>query len=572
VSAEPLSRRTAGLLLAVLTLFAFGVRMRGLDSELPHYTQSDGLILAGQVRRGRTGEEPTAAYGRAARTYPHLLSKLVLLLPDRGRHGPTEGLTEQQHAALASTIWMDLRRMSVWTGTLLVPLTYALARLFLARGPSLFAAAAIATSLLHTSLSQMERPHAAAATLAILAVLAAARLARRPTAGSFVLAGAAAALAIGALHSGVAVLLPLGAAFLLSRRRPQRAPWWWILIGLAIIAVAVRWLYPFSFERGAAGAGPEGLNLSGHQLLRKDFDGSGFLRVLGTMYSYEPVLLLLSVCGGAAALVAFAKRSAPLAAGFRRNLLVAGSYAVPYFLALGIYAQIFERFVLQLLPFFACLSAYGVGRVLRGRGRIAGAVTGALLLALPTALVWKLGSVRAAPDTVERAAAWLEAHVDGEREPVYVLPYLTFPLFYGPQSLERNWRASQHTMWLEYQRELEPGEWTGPRFEIFHPRGKRAMIDALAEDPLEYYVERGARYVVIQQVGEGFKVRALPDTRDALRARAERVLRVSPMAVDDGAADSVGTRYLRNVLEMPYALHLWRARCTGPTLEIYRLP
>src|SRR6185295_19693523 len=95
---------------------------------------------------------------------------------------------------------------------LAIPAAYLLARRFLGRGPALLATAWVAVSLLSVWFSQQSRPHGPAAALALVAVLAAMRLQRCGTLGAYLTAGVASGLAIGALQSGVAVVIPFAVA------------------------------------------------------------------------------------------------------------------------------------------------------------------------------------------------------------------------------------------------------------------------------------------------------------------------------------------------------------------------
>ena len=573
--------RAAALGVAALTLVALLLRLWGVGFMLPHVTQSDGLILTRQLQRLRAGKPPIDSSDHETRTYPLLIAELTALIPDRSRGPADRPRPLEEHLARAGAHWMDVRLVSVLLSSLIVPGTWLLARRFLSRPWSLLAAGLVATSLVHVSISQMERPHGVAATTALLAVLAALWMRRRASVLSFALAGLAAGLAIGTLQSGVAVLIPLGAAFLLRRRGAGAASGWWILLSAGAIAPCVGWLYPGSLAapgiRGGSSDSPLALDLAGHDLYLRQLDGSGFLRVLGTLYSYDPVLLLLSAVGLGFALRELARRPR-LAEARRKDLLVALTYAVPYLCAIGLYAQTFERFVLQLLPYLACLAAWGVRRLadeVRGRAvalRWGLSATVACAVAFPAVAAAKLSSVRAAPDTITEAAGWIRANVDPERERLYVLPFLTLPLFYEGEALRDDWERSQRTRWLEYQLGLGEGQREGPRYAILQPdRSRASMRGKLGPDPLEFFRRERIDYVVVENPGES-SPRVLKKTFARLRSEARLVFRTSPLRVDTGRNAEVGTRYTRAVLWRPFVRHVLAARCTGPTVEIYRLP
>jgi 4-amino-4-deoxy-L-arabinose transferase-like glycosyltransferase len=137
-------------------------------------------------------------------------------------------MTLEEHLDFAGGLDRLVRGIVSVASVLLIPATWLLARRLFTPGWSLFAAALCSLSLLNLQFGQLARPHAFAAPFTVLAVAAAVRLRRRPDLGSYVLCGVAGALAIGALQSGVAVLLPFAVAFLLRERPADGAPRPWL--------------------------------------------------------------------------------------------------------------------------------------------------------------------------------------------------------------------------------------------------------------------------------------------------------------------------------------------------------
>lgn len=570
------SRRRACLLVLALTALAVGLRWRGIDFMLPHYAQTDGRVFVSKLLRLRAGLPDPPRYGHSIPAYGNLVPQLASLIPDRSEPGSRVPRSLDEHARRFSSTWIDLRAVSILLSALIVPLTYSLARRFLSRPGALVAAAVPATSLVHVSLSQMERPHGTAATMALLAVVAALRLRRRPTPMAHVSAGLACGLAIGTLQSGVACLLPLAAAWLLRRRDRSAARGWLLATALGLVA-CVRWLYPFPFERAPSlgAAADERVRLGGHGLRWEQFDGSGLGRLLATFLTYDPFVLAVLLLGGGW-LLATRRRRPALEAGVRRDLLVVLAYALPYASVLAVFAGTYERFTLQLLPFagllagrvFDLLPAASEDSPRSGARRLARPLFAACLL-LPLASAWKLGSVRAARDTQAAVADWLLAHAS-ESDRIDLLPYVDLPVLFGPRSLAFNLSRSTHTRWVDYQGELEPLEFKGTRLEVHRP-ARLGQASASLEDPLEHYRRRGTRWLVLQQVGPRFQFEQLLDLRRELRAEGPPAARFSPLVVDSGEAGNMDTRYQRPALALPFFVHLWRCDRMGPTLEIYDL-
>ena len=559
--------------LALACLLGFALRARGLDFALPHYTPSDELVMVDQVDNLRRGQPQVALDGTVAPSYPLLGAFLAQHLCLFDSEGGAAGLAT--HLARASALRLDLRAATLLISWLAVPGTWFLARRFLSRGAATFAALLVALNALSISNAQMGRPHGPESALLLLGVLAAMRLARTGKGRDYLLAGATLGLALGYLHSGAALLAPLVAAHLLARPRSGRTRLLWLAAALAIGALAVRLTYLFHFQEWTAAevARDENeLNVSGHRLWWSDFDGSGGLQLLGTFYSYDPMLLVLAV-GGLAALLAARRSFAGLDVLARADLLVALAFAVPYAALLVIYARTAERFVMPLVPFAASAAAYGAERATRAlslgpRARLAGA---ALLLAVPLAGALGLTAVRASPDTPTLAARWIEERLDPGTARIFLIPYHTLPLLYGETSLAANWKGSRKSEWLEYLVAQDPAHLIGPRFEVFHP-AKRGAEDVIGSDPLAWLRQQGFTHVLIQDVRGGFKEDLLVTMHAALEREGELLARFHPLRRDDGKPARVDYNYSRNVLARPFVWHLWTAERMGPTFELYRMP
>jgi 4-amino-4-deoxy-L-arabinose transferase-like glycosyltransferase len=303
-----------------------------------------------------------------------------------------------------------------------VLLTWRLARRFASPGAALLASALVATSLLHVLFAQQARPHGIHATFAVFAVLAALRLRERPGWANYTLAGLACGLAFASLQSGLATLLPLGAAHLLRKREGSPPSRWRILLPIAIVAALAFAFYP---TQGLTRPGHDGMRFSidaqgisnrNHRILFADLDGYGFVLVVRYLFDHDPGLLLVATLGLIALLPALVRRW--------RNpeLAIVLAYVLPYLGALGLFHRTYDRFLVPLLPDLAVLGAAGTigfaGRLARSwsAGARRGLATAVFLaaIAFPTFASWKYASVRDAPDTVELAAAWIREHVRPE--------------------------------------------------------------------------------------------------------------------------------------------------------------
>jgi hypothetical protein len=575
VDGEQLSRRAAGAWLGALVGAALYLRWRGLSYFLPHSTHLDALVIRNQVEALRA-EGSSGQVESVGEWYPYLLARLTALLPDA--LASLEPLQLEDHLVRAATPLLQIRLVSVAGSVLIVLGTYLLARKFTTRVGSLFAAALLATSTLNISFAQQERPHALAASFVVLTVLAAMRLQRRPTLGSCALVGSAAALAIGALQNGAAVGFPIAAAVALAiaRRDEQRPPFARVVAGgalcIALIAVGVRICYPFHFagERAylsfAEQADGTTFNLSGQTVYLEHFNGSGFAAVIGTLYSYSPHVLVL--CVAALALSLLERRERASSSDRRAARKIALAYVVPYTLVIGLHSLTWERYVMPLEPFFAAFAAWGVVRIHARRPRLAVA-TAALSLVFAGACAWRLGAVRAAPDTFTLAARWIREHARAEVDPIVTLPYIDLPLLYRDETL-----ASRPalTYWTRYQLECKPVAHVGSRYDVVLPKDAETARKEWGDDPLEYLRSTQTRFVVVQHVSDNFRHKLALRTRRALAEHAVLRERISPRTTDSGAHAGLGIRRHRETLSRPFVATLFQHARMGPTLEIYELP
>jgi len=559
-----LTGKAIGAALLAITAVALGLRVTGLDRLQPHLQEPDAFLVA-QVQILRAGQQDRPQSRPAYKFYPTILARCVAALgepavdPDTP---PGELLAAHMRAAVGDL--MRLRRAVAWISVLLVPLTWLFARRLVGSGPALLAAALVAVSVLHLLFSQQARPHGVHATVALAAVVLAMRLRRRPTWGTYLACSLAFALAVGTLHNGVALLFPIAAAHLFRARTPDRVPWWGgALLAVPAVLVVIAF-YPSPPEIVGEGGV---LRFGGHELPFEKLDGSGFARLATYLWSYEPALAILSVGGLAALLVPAARRRAALAGTeLRGDLLVACAYAVPYALALGVLGLTEDRFLLPLLPFLATLAASLLG-LARGRPAVQVGVA-VLMLAFPAWVVARYVAVRSAPDTIEQAAAWVQANLDPERDRVVLTPRLPLPLFHSAEALRigREDYVTRQQAWMRWQidhlpREEEERFEGGARWNLILSPGNLAKRDANA-----WLDEVDAGYAILEVSRLTSNRPEIMDLRDRVRERG------TALAVIRGEDVSRCSDWPLDYQDIQdYAARILRARAFGPCIEIYRL-
>lgn len=587
------ARGSAWVLLAVLalTLAAFASRRVGIDFLLPERMEGDGGVL---VRQVELLDEHASAEARAADAcwgyYPHVVARVTEACTRASAAVPHADAPLAEHLAAASAAHVRVRSVVVVFAALLAPLTWLLARRFLARGPALVACAFVAVSPLLVVVGQEARPHAPAAALALVAVLAALHLRSAPGWGAYLVAGTAAALALGTLQSGAAVLLPLAAAHLLRERdgRASFARTIGHVCCLALpLALALVFLYPqFGAPASGESATEFGLRDDGnfqffsHTVFLDQFDGRGFVNLAHVLASFEPLLALLALGGVITWLLA--RR------GVSRDTLVVLAYVVPYTLVIGLYARTYERFVVQLLPYAACAAAYGLGRLAALTPRESGAVQvasrshttrracAALLacaaLALPAWVSAATLALRAGPATTDELARRLSELRVTER--IACVPFVDLPLARTPEAVADLNSIGWQSPWMGYQRQHAEELPVAPRFDLRTlPLGRRKIREQALASPEKFLRGTGSRLFVVPVLGVRTGDESFRALREALVREGQLLVRCgAPMGVLDetevplDAAESSAWRTGNWTWRV-----LSRDACAGDVVELWRL-
>ena len=567
---SPSSRAWARLGLALLLVVAAWLRLSGLEHGLPQTTEPDGLVFAAQtelIRSGAEHPERELLWG----FYPQLVARLASLLPAPAVPPESEPLAR---LAAAAHDFFAPRLVVALLSLLSVPASFALARRFLAPGWSLAVSALVASSTLTLWFAQQARPHAAAAALALVALVAALRVAEEGRWIDVLLAGVAAALALGALQFGVFVLPPILLAILLVRERG----WAWrvaaALVVLAHAALGVLAFYPFLFAEGTPGgshgvAGGE-LELSGHRIYLELFNGAGLSELIESFSAYDPWIALASLAGGCV-LAARWLRGARADRERRRALAIVLAYALPFALALALYQRTYQRFAIPLVPFLALAAVAGAACLARTRPRLA--LLAGLALVLPQlGLGARLATLRARPDTVAEASRWIETHLMPGVERVLFLPTFELPLPGDAASLEANARMldTRGRPWWRWQDALPAAQRAAAGWTLYAMPLQPSAQKLLAADPVRYLDALAADWFVVEVYREQRKPLLLDPIHPALPAVATRVARFAPEAPDFG--DDLPLSWADD--EYPrkecWALRLLCAERLGPVLEIWR--
>jgi len=580
MTAHPSPRAVVGLLL-VLTLAAGLLRLRHIDFGLPESAEPDCRIPFQVENLRRSGDWPRS--DKELTWYPLVIARTAALLPEPPPVPAGASLAE--HIAAAARPYAQVRAAGALLGLLAVPLTWLLARRFLTPSWSLVAAAFVAVSMLHVGFSQQSRPHAASAGMYLLPMLACLHLRRSVRLHAWLLCGFALALAIGTLHSGVALFLPLAMVWFLGARAGGRWLELRLLIPLAVVALSLPVSYPFWFSTQSAGVDVQGsvVKLAAHPVYLSDFNGAGFRIMLRTFWYYEPALLVACVLALAWLVRDRALPGTVRDAERRRDLWVVLAFVLPYSLVTGVYLHVYERFALPLVPYAACLASWGLARTSRALTRGLGTVAARTVpcglalaaLALPAYASWRLVAVRGQPTTNQQAAAWLTTHLQPGDARILLSPPLDLPLARTTEGLLVNGQpppARSKYYWARYQYGLDPGRRPLPAWDLRWLQVAGATyLERLERDPLGVLADDGADLAVVEVFAPGRNLPAATRMLEELRRKRPLLVRFTPDARADYSEHPFGYEDMTHVKAENFLLRLLQAERTGPVIEVFDL-
>jgi hypothetical protein len=591
-------------LLAPLTAGLLAGRLAGVGSLLPHLPEPDKYAVD-MTEFLWEGVDPKAA-PLGFYWYPSLIPTVLAAatsdprpLAEASRSAPLEERLE-----VSKTPIRRMRILVALTSILAIPGMWLLARRFFGPWEALLPVGWIASSFLFTQFSTQARLHVPEASFALLAIVGALHLRKRPTLGAYALAGVSAALALGCLQNGIFVLPALALSHLLRERPAGRTGWRGPLLAALPILAAVLWFHPFFVEPqddlrrgrqawGYASETPEMdrqdytgvgiqegyVKVGAQRLPVVQFNGTGFARLAEFLWWNEP-FLVVSMLVSLLVLVARGPRLwRELESGRRRDLAIVLVYAVPHLLVLGSYGEIFGRFLLPLFPYFALLASIAplvLARFARARLTApagAAATTAITLLAvgLPSWCAFHRMRLQARPDTVEQAAAWIGSHLVPERDRLLTLTGMTLPLDYDSGSLTEHLRhiSGRYSAWIAFQHLFPAAPSVNRPYSITTSWLSRESVqdggdpDAVAKDFVESF---GPGFAVIEMSTRYRDYSLDRPVIDAVHGMGTLVAEFT------GRAPGVHDLLWWDYQDAPHAF--WRnlrSRNLGPLIRIYRL-
>lgn len=466
-NAESSSTRRVWIGLAALVLLAFLQSLPATTRLLPHTPEPDAYIV--QLAQDYRGDPALIQHVDYAERYPVLLARVLSVLPWPSPEvvPADKGATDAMLRA-GSGAYLAGRRLVLILALLAIPGTWLIGRRLAGERAAWLASALVATSMLFALFATQARPHAAQAAIAVLAVWCAMRVAERASVARCAAAVVTASLALSTLQIGAATLPPLAlAAWLAGGTLWKRIGRTALLPAIAIVSAA--WAYPFALN-----VMQNGLRLGGsgaHEVNFAAANFSGFGELVRKLAEHDPTLCVLAAAGLAGILVRW--RASARALVTDKNVAVACGYVLPYLAVVGPLNEVFERFLLPILPFLAILGAWILVRLIGERRRWFAFVAG-LTVAVPFMLLSKFGGVCVTPDSNELVAKWFARQPDVSTAAIVASPGLVLPVVFEADALrfDLSDRSGRASVWPQYQGTRPDAEFPAPRLRHFMMNGR----------------------------------------------------------------------------------------------------
>jgi hypothetical protein len=387
---------------------------------------------------------------------------------------------------------------------------------------------------------------------------------------------------MGCLQTGGFVVPALLAAHVLAERRsPGRSlaqrgrSSLRLLAALALIGSAVLLLYPGGrtfFPIKKEGGWP---TTFAERVRMFAPNWEGVTGIPNSLAGSEPVITALALVGLGFAVWRLSRATRPS----RERLepfLVCAAFVVPLSIFWATFFPFRPRYLTSFLPFLAILGAYGgcelstlILRPIRSAAarRAAAAALAIAALALPAWTCLRLARLRAAPDTAQQAARWLEEHGDRAKQSIALGLLFDLPIVEERAALEAI-QPGLLSYWQRYQLLLgapEPSR-EGMRAWRIHPLTLRRLVadHGLDADEARAEFERtDPDFVVLADRGPEAR------ERDASFAAAralygEPVARFPPLRAGSGGGPYPGYDLGPDALSVILTVETW-----GFPVEIY---
>ncbi|WP_341712397.1 glycosyltransferase family 39 protein [Erythrobacter sp.] len=373
-------------LVAILAVWALGIRLYGIDFGLPAILDPDELIFQlGAVRMIESGNLNPGWFGHPATTTMYVLAVVDALVFAVGRLLGDYASLEQFGEAIfldPGIVMLPSRIAMAVFAVFSIVLTYRLGTRIGDRMVGLVGAALMTFNPVHIAWSQVVRSDIMATTFLLLVMLASTKLDQNPRKRDYVIASLYTALAITSKWPfALAFLGVVGSIFLGALHRSGRVNdalrpslWCGAFVCLFVVLISPHLLLDF---------GTLVSNLQGEaQVQHVGATGTGFLSNL-LQYLSGPIWRGLGPLGSALAIAGFV-----FARHQVRLWVIAGVPAIAILIVIANQNLVWDRWAIALFPFLSILAGFGASGILQTFGagqrvRLLAKITMALGLVLP---------------------------------------------------------------------------------------------------------------------------------------------------------------------------------------------
>lgn len=494
------NQHTDRLILAILTLLAFGLRIWGMWANLPDVPNTDEYqMILPSLRIG---------YGNLAVTngYPPL-TNFILFFEYTAFYGLGHLLGwfsspirfAYQIVADPTPLYLIARTTMALIGAATIPLLYLIGTTLYSRWVGLLAALFLTFDFVHAMLSKVAKVDALMVFLICLSFLYSARVLDKGRMRDYLLAGLFAGLAMAAKYNAILVVVALLVAHVIHSRQAKK-PWPQILMATPLWLSGLCALFGFWLGYPHIILDPS-MFWQGLQRYSVDFFWS-WLGYEGAPpgWNYYPWIALRTAYGLPLQLLVWFGVFAAVYRHKGRDILCL-TMPILVYLMMSRFTVNQPRYFLPATPFLLILAAKLLvdltGKVSVARSRQLSAILALLLVALPAAQIVFQNYVYTLPDPRVTARQWIEAQIPAGSRIVLDME--------GPRLVEspESWQARNpdpppsHMLQVEQQvRAAAPVTyWILPIVHYSNREPYRQGTEASVQ-PLSWYRRNGYRYVV----------------------------------------------------------------------------
>jgi hypothetical protein len=347
------------------------------------------------------------------------------------------------------------------------------------------------------------------------------------------------------------------------------------LIAAVVGVIAFYPTLPYVDAEGFHTAAAEG---GGHSVPFGYLNARGLWRSGVLLWMHDPILAILAASGIILGIAWWRRESKHIEPSRRRAIAVTSAYALPYLLVISLNGEVYDRFLMPLLPYCACFAGGALAWIVaRVRAELdtplaRKAATCAVAFAAsawPAYAAVQFARVACAPDTLQETAEFLRQNARPGADEILASPSLPLPLLFTPDAVRDDLEqpSGQVTPWIKYQGLLARDE-LAPRYAIRSL--PRELVFKPSPDGVDrmraYFDERRPDWVVVEY---SRKMLGLPMMRAFMQVAMERGEIAFKSHGSAPAVLTLGPIDYQDIDDL--ALRLVETEAFGPPIVVFRV-